>query len=84
MNASATRAAQYIRMSTDKQDLSPVTQREAIASYAAARGMEIVATDEDEGRSGIHIKNRPGLLKLLRDVVEARQFAAVLSSDPAP
>jgi DNA invertase Pin-like site-specific DNA recombinase len=37
-------AAQYIRMSTDKQDLSPSVQKEAIAAYAAAREMEIVAS----------------------------------------
>ena len=45
-------AAQYIRMSTDKQDLSPSVQKDAIAAYAAAREMQIVATYEDEGRSG--------------------------------
>ena len=54
-------AAQYIRMSTDKQDLSPSVQKEASAAYAAARGMQIVATYEDEGRSGVHLKNRPAL-----------------------
>jgi DNA invertase Pin-like site-specific DNA recombinase len=53
-------------MSTHKQDLSPSTQKEAIAAYAAARGLEIVATYEDEGRSGVHLKNRPALLKLLQ------------------
>ena len=74
-------AAQYIRMSTDKQDLSPSVQREAIAAYAAASGMEIVASYEDEGRSGVHLKNRPGLLKLLRDVTEEKQFTTVLVYD---
>ncbi|MEO7117291.1 MAG: recombinase family protein [Caldimonas sp.] len=74
-------AAQYIRMSTDKQDLSPSVQKEAIAAYAAARGMEIVASYEDEGRSGVHLKNRPGLMKLLRDVTESRQFSTVLVYD---
>jgi len=59
ITASSHFAAQYIRMSTDKQDLSPSVQKEPIAAYAAARGMEIVATHEDEGRSGIHLKNRP-------------------------
>ena len=29
-------AAQYIRMSTDKQDLSPTLQKDAIAAYRAA------------------------------------------------
>lgn len=74
-------AAQYIRMSTDKQDLSPSVQKEAIATYAAARGMEVVASYEDEGRSGIHLKNRPGLLRLLRDVTDSPQFSTVLVYD---
>ena len=74
-------AAQYIRMSTDKQDLSPSTQREAIAAYAAARDLEIVATYEDQGRSGVHLKNRPALLKLLQDVTTAKQFSTVLVCD---
>ena len=74
-------AAQYIRMSTDKQDLSPSLQKEAIAAYAAARGMEIIASYEDEGRSGVHLKNRPALLKLLHDVTESKQFDTVLVYD---
>ncbi|HEX2541512.1 MAG TPA: recombinase family protein [Caldimonas sp.] len=59
MTAHSGFAAQYIRMSTDRQDLSPVTQKEAIAAYAAAKGLEVVATYEDDGRSGVHLKNRP-------------------------
>ena len=78
MTAPSHFAAQYLRMSTDKQDLSPSLQKDAIAAYAAARGMEIVASYEDEGRSGIHLKNRPGLLRLLHDVTEPRQFSTVL------
>jgi DNA invertase Pin-like site-specific DNA recombinase len=74
-------AAQYIRMSTDKQDLSPSVQKEAIAAYAAARGMEIVVSYEDEGRSGVHLKNRPGLLKLLHDITEPKRFSTVLVYD---
>ena len=49
MTAPSHFAAQYIRMSTNKQDLSPSLQKEAIAAYAAARGMEIVASYEAEG-----------------------------------
>lgn len=37
-------AAQYVRMSTDAQDLSPTVQKEAIAAYAAARDMAIFAS----------------------------------------
>jgi DNA invertase Pin-like site-specific DNA recombinase len=81
MAAPSNLAAQYIRMSTDRQDLSPTTQREAIAAYAAARNLEIVATYEDEGRSGIHLKNRPALLRLLSDVTTAKQFSTVLVYD---
>src|SRR5918993_245051 len=36
MTAPSAFAGQYIRMSTDKQDLSPSTQKEAIAADAAA------------------------------------------------
>ncbi|NUZ07677.1 recombinase family protein [Piscinibacter koreensis] len=81
MNPSAHHAAQYVRMSIDKQDLSPAVQKEAIAAYAAARNLQIVATYEDEGRSGVHLKNRPGLMTLLRDVTEANQFSTVLVYD---
>ena len=81
MTAPSHFAAQYIRMSTDRQDLSPLVQKEAIAEYAAARGMEIVASYEDEGRSGVHLKNRPALLRLLHDVAESRQFSTVLVYD---
>jgi DNA invertase Pin-like site-specific DNA recombinase len=81
MTAPSGFAAQYIRMSTDKQDLSPATQKEAIAAYAAARGLQIVASYEDEGRSGVHLKNRPALLKLLQDVTTGKQFASVLVYD---
>jgi DNA invertase Pin-like site-specific DNA recombinase len=81
MTETARSAAQYIRMSTEQQDLSPLVQKEAIAAYAAAKGFEIVASYEDEGRSGVHLKNRPGLLKLLRDVTEASRFSAVLVYD---
>lgn len=81
MTASAHLAAQYIRMSTDKQDLSPLVQREAIAAYAAAKGMEIVVSYEDEGRSGVHLTNRPALLKLLHDVTQPKQFSTVLVYD---
>ena len=76
----AKHAAQYIRMSTDTQDLSPSVQKDAIAAYASARQLEIVATYEDEGRSGIHLKNRPGLLRLRRQ--RYRSFRHPIRRDP--
>lgn len=41
------RAAQYVRMSTDLQKYSTENQAEAIAAYAARRGIEIVRTYAD-------------------------------------
>jgi Resolvase, N terminal domain len=84
MVASSHFAVQYIRMSTDKQDLSPSVQKEAIAAYAAARGMEIVVSYEDEGRSGVHLKNRPGLLKLLHDITDPKRFLSPLRATAEP
>ena len=76
-----TPAAQYIRMSTDKQDLSPAIQQEAIQSYAEANDLEIVARYKDEGRSGLNLANRPGLKQLLDDVVNGPNFQVVLVFD---
>lgn len=63
------RAAQYVRMSTDKQDYSIVLQTASIAAYAADRGYEVVRTYADEGLSGLTAHGRPGLQTMLRDVL---------------
>lgn len=74
--------AQYLRMSTDKQKLSLAYQAAAIQRYAEAHGFRIVQTYEDKGRSGLTIKHREGLARLLRDVVSGDQvFKAVLVYD---
>jgi DNA invertase Pin-like site-specific DNA recombinase/DNA-binding winged helix-turn-helix (wHTH) protein len=76
------RAAQYLRMSTDDQLNSIPIQRIAIQRYAAAQGFEVVATYSDPGKSGLAIRNRPGLRSLLRDVVTGKsQFRAILVYD---
>ncbi|RWD29151.1 MAG: recombinase family protein [Mesorhizobium sp.] len=62
------RAAQYLRMSTDRQTYSIENQRDAIEVYADLMGYDIVATYEDAGRSGLNIERRPGLRRLLEDV----------------
>jgi len=64
------RAAQYLRMSTDQQHYSTENQAAAILIYAAARGLEIVATYRDEGKSGLTIEGRKGLQRLIADVQE--------------
>lgn len=62
------RAAQYVRMSTDMQRYSIKNQSEAIAVYAARRGLTIVQSYEDAGRSGLRIEGRPALQELVRNV----------------
>ncbi|HEX7911692.1 MAG TPA: recombinase family protein [Paraburkholderia sp.] len=80
--AALLRAAQYIRMSTDHQEYSPVFQREAIARYAAAHGIRIVRDYEDAGVSGLTLRERPALIQLLIDVENpARRFSSVLVYD---
>ena len=55
------RAAEYVRMSTDHQKYSTENQAEAIRQYAARRGIEIVRTYADEGKSGLRLDGRDAL-----------------------
>jgi DNA invertase Pin-like site-specific DNA recombinase len=64
----SSRAAQYVRMSTDRQRYSIQNQATVIAAYAHAHNLTIVRTYSDEGESGLRIKNRIGLTKLIHDV----------------
>jgi DNA invertase Pin-like site-specific DNA recombinase len=75
-------AAQYLRMSTDLQEYSITNQQEAIREYAAQHGYEIIKTYSDPGKSGLTIKHRPGLRRLLEDVVGSKiSFRAILVYD---
>jgi DNA invertase Pin-like site-specific DNA recombinase len=77
-----TRAAQYLRMSTENQRYSIVNQAKAIEEYAAAHGYQLVVSYADPGKSGLSLKNRPGLQQLLSDAINpARPFDAVLVLD---
>lgn len=74
--------AQYIRMSTDRQDLSVEMQRSANAAFARLRGYEIVRTYTDEGISGVGIEKRIGLKALLAQVVAGlADFTVILVYD---
>jgi DNA invertase Pin-like site-specific DNA recombinase len=76
------RAAQYVRMSTDHQQCSPIFQRHAIAEYAAAHNIRVVRDYEDAGISGLTLRERPALTQLLIDVENpARKFAIILVYD---
>lgn len=59
------RAAQYVRMSTEHQRYSTENQSDAIARYAEDRGIEIVRTYSDEGKSGLRLQGRDGLKRLI-------------------
>jgi DNA invertase Pin-like site-specific DNA recombinase len=76
------RAAQYIRMSTDHQEYSPLFQREAIAEYARAHNFRVVCDYEDADLSGLIFRQRPALVQLLLDVENPRRrFNTILVFD---
>ncbi|MDF2457775.1 MAG: hypothetical protein K0S79_191 [Nitrospira sp.] len=66
----SSKAAQYVRMSTDQQALSIDTQKVAIAIYAEQHDLEIIRTYADEGKSGLTLAGRPAMQRLLVDVTE--------------
>lgn len=62
------RAARYVRMSTEHQQYSTENQGDKINEYAEHRGIDIVRTYADEGKSGLRIDGRQALQRLIRDV----------------
>ena len=82
LDASPKRAAQYVRMSTERQDNSILQQKAAIATYASSRGYQVVRTYADEGVSGLLIDQRSGLKTMLADVLSgAPGFEVILVYD---
>lgn len=80
--ASTLRAVEYVRMSTEHQQYSTENQRDRIRDYAARRGLEIVRTYADEGKSGLRIDGRQALQALIRDVESgAADFQVILVYD---
>jgi len=76
------RAAEYVRMSTDHQKYSTENQSDAIRQYAEARGIEIVRTYADAGKSGLKIEGRDALRQLIEDVeAGTTDFTLVLVYD---
>ena len=76
------RAAQYVRMSTEHQKYSTENQAEIIALYAATRGIEIVRTYADEGKSGLNLSGRESLQRLISDVTTGKpDFSVILAYD---
>jgi DNA invertase Pin-like site-specific DNA recombinase len=69
-------------MSTDHQKYSTENQADAIRNYANARGIDIVKTYADEGKSGLRIAGRDALKGLIEDVQNGRvDFETILVYD---
>jgi DNA invertase Pin-like site-specific DNA recombinase len=76
------RAAEYVRMSTDQQQFSIAYQQAAIRLYAAQRGITVIKTYADEGRSGLTLYDRPAMIQLLEDAESgASDFDMILVYD---
>ena len=76
------RAAQYVRMSTEHQQYSTHNQSDKIREYAEKRGIEIIKTYADDGKSGLSIGGRAALQRLIADVESgAADFNAILVYD---
>lgn len=76
------RAAEYVRMSTEHQQYSTHNQVARIREYAKQRGIEVVMTYADEGKSGLRIAGRLALQQLIEDVESgSADFSMVLVYD---
>ena len=73
----------YCRVSTREQadhGWSIEQQEDAIRSWAANQGLDVVAVFRDAGRSGRSMQHRPGLLAML-ELIRLRQVAARQDAD---
>ena len=76
------RAAAYMRMSTEHQQYSTSNQMDVICEYAKRRGLEIVKEYSDEGKSGLNIRGRDSLTQMIADVQNGEMnFSCILVYD---
>jgi DNA invertase Pin-like site-specific DNA recombinase len=69
-------------MSTEHQQYSTTNQMDVIRDYAGRRGLEIVRTYSDEGKSGLNIQGRDALAQMIDDVRGGSvAFTAILVYD---
>jgi DNA invertase Pin-like site-specific DNA recombinase len=69
-------------MSTEHQRYSTENQADAIRQYAERRGLEVVRTYADEGKSGLRIDGRDALKQLIEDVQGGNaDFSTILVYD---
>ncbi len=82
MTTPNSRAAMYVRMSTEHQQYSTENQSDVIREYAARRGLEITETFTDAGKSGLRIDGRDALKRLIDKVQNgAAEFRTILAYD---
>jgi DNA invertase Pin-like site-specific DNA recombinase len=75
-------AAQYVRMSTEHQKYSTENQADIISEYAKQRGIEIIKTYADKGKSGLKLHGRDALKQLIADVENGTaSFGTILVYD---
>lgn len=75
-------AAAYVRMSTEHQQYSTSNQMDVIREYANRRNLEIIETYSDEGKSGLSIRGRDSLARMISDVEAGRvEFTDILVYD---
>src|ERR1700677_1528519 len=81
-DTNSTLAAQYLRMSTERQEYSLYNQSQAIAKYADEHGFCVSHPFSDPAISGVLLRRRKGLQKLIEDVVKGRApYKAILVYD---
>src|SRR5260221_10640477 len=69
-------------MSTEHQQFSTENQKQVIRQYAEARGMDIVRTYADAGKSGLRLEGRDALKQLIQTVEKGEaDFSAILVYD---
>lgn len=71
-------AAQYLRVSSDLQNHSLVTQASEIAAYAAMNGFHVIKSYVDDGKSGLTLEKRPALRELMADIASGKPGFDVL------
>ncbi|WP_078033209.1 recombinase family protein [Massilia sp. KIM] len=82
MSRPTTPAALYVRASTEHQNYSTRHQEAALREYATEHGYEVVNIFRDEGRSGLTLGGRVGLLTLLEQIQTGQaNFTTILVYD---
>jgi len=75
-------AAAYVRMSTEHQQYSTENQLDRIKEYAVRRKMNIVRVFEDSGKSGLSVRGRDSLQKMIAEVeAGTADFKCILAYD---